>query len=97
MPKKVESTTAFALDTISLEEAAQLIGWNKKTLGNYIYSQAQELTPWSWQKGVMYFQVYERGNIVFNKQVLAKWLVARSLNDPTIYLREVERFRNSLN
>ncbi|BAS57413.1 hypothetical protein NIES2135_32230 [Leptolyngbya boryana NIES-2135] len=93
MPKKSTLLLENVCQQISLDEAAKLLGWAKPTLQSFMSRQQRDQDEWRWLKGVVYFQTSEMGAIVFNRYMLSMWQIAKSQNDPGIYLNAISRFQ----
>ena len=79
---------------VTAEEAAKILGWSEKTLSNFINTVQLKLSEeWRWHRGVCYFQASDRGNLMYNAHVLRLWHIARSQNDPMIYITAVNDFQ----
>jgi hypothetical protein len=94
MPKKSSLTLEDVCQQINSEEAARILGWSVNTLQSFLNRQQRDLeAEWRWVKGVVYFQASERGNVTYNRYMLSLWQIARSQNDPGIYLSAIDRFQ----
>lgn len=97
-------TNSLTLDDvyqpISIDEAAKILGWSKKSLQTFI-SQGQYKLPqeWQWTLGVCYFRVNpgSRNKTMFNAYMVKFWQIARSKGDVSIYQGAIERFENVVN
>jgi hypothetical protein len=78
---------------IPVEDAGKILGVQPKTVVNMIYNQKHEDQQWAWIKGITYFQLSDRGNLMFNKWVLTHWQIAKSQGDVSIYLNAISKFQ----
>ncbi len=85
---------------ISIEEAARILGWSKKSLQTFISQGQYKLSEeWQWVLGVCYFRVHpgSRNKTMFNAYMVKFWQIARSKDDVTIYQGAIERFERVVN
>ena len=74
--------------------AAAILGWSEGTLQNFVNNGQLKLSQeWRWYRGVCYFQASDRGNLMYNAHILRLWHIARSQNDPLIYVNAVDDFQ----